>query len=550
MFLSQVKWVQEARLGFINLINAPMGSGKTRYTAYYPLPSGKKALLVTPLTAALLQAGSKKGKYTITQAAALRHITQNWAFGEPHEYANHERFATTVQSLVRNLKVINWDDIAVLFIDEVDWVFLDLPKWERSATTTKAYQELAELLQEICHKVLVIGLSATGIDETAQNLRERLGAETPIRVCVPSGNLRQLPRDVGYAPTAEYLLLSNPYQPLAVYYPTVNRCAAMKQWAEQRGLRTAVIVSENAKNYTMSESDLEVRRQIEENETVPDWVDVLIFNDTLQRGVNIHHSRIRRVYVEHNEGDSRAETQAHGRFRYAMELFYMRDWQYWWKQYMPRHIQLLVGDKKFWHRAMKFPTWKAWKEALERVGFAVATKKGVVDIKGEELESRVPIAASTMENKITTPMYMDFSRNYITNSPVSYKIFFEEGEIMSVTKKELIGLQPNVGYTLPMLQIYYGFGGVTDFESFASLKGYEVISRRVTVRGYRLSIHVMVAKGEQNPTYITFLDTVGEFNHPQHLREIAEIYNFVGKPFNADEYIALISESVAELKPH
>ena len=478
MFLSQALWKIAPQLGHINFIEAPMGSGKTRYTAYYPVFDDKKAILVTPLSAAQLQAATNKGRYTLAASSDLPHLLESWAFGA-NAATNPSRYVVTVQSLVKHQHLMNWDNVAVVFVDEGDWVVNDLPKWERNSETTKAYEEFIKRLAAIAPHTMVIFLSATGIPETAKKVDEITGANMA-RICETEGRLRELPRQFSTTPSAEYLLLSQPDEPLAAYYTAVKDCVSLKNWCEERGLRVATIVSEKAKHYSMTPTDLEVRRSIIEEEKVPDWVQVLIYNDTFQRGVNIKESHIKRMFVANSEsGGVRAETQAHGRFRYEIEVYKEVRWSSWCQNHWPRRTTLAVKDKKVWHKAMGFPTWKAWKEELESKGYTVRTNKGVVEIaaNSDSTGDDTGVAGGSVE-KITTP----------TTPTASYAIFTGPKGMDVVDELlegmvEVIGLQKDMWFTKEQLGYVYGFGSVTAARDYAKEIGCGFVSARKQICG-------------------------------------------------------------------
>ena len=329
-----------------------------------------------------------------------------------------------------------------------------------------------------------------------------------------------------YAPSPQYLLLSKPKEPLAVYLPLTIDCVRMKQWAEERGFKTAAILGKNTKNYTVSVSDATVRQQIEENGTIPEWVDVLIFDYSLDSDVAINHGHIKRLYADKSP-------TIHHLFKYSVEIYNHQNWEEWQEENFPAYMNIPVADKKLWHDAMGFSKWKNWKEELEKCGYDVTTKKSVVTIDKEKKYKATIEVVLPQYIDLAVPQYIDLANNSVC--PPTQCIDFENGAIFS-KKRILKGLQKNVWYSSPVLKNVFGFATSTRFKEYASAKGCVAISGRITKNGKRIRVFAIVENEKIKPA-ATFLDRFCEISHPSHLKNIEEIFEFQGKKFDAEKYL-------------
>lgn len=372
IFLSEATWEVEPQLNHINLINAPMACGKTTFTNNLPGSADSKTVLLVPLQTLHSQVGADSGKFI----SAYSTLDTQWVFGDEVAPGGYTHLVYTTQYFMTKLNDKAFlSSIGCICIDEFDWVFLDMLKWSGSksiATTNNFLQWLAAN----CDTKLVIGLSATGMEESYSHVQRLTGKARLLRTHQP---LRQLPRTQHTIPNARTYLAKYPTTPVAIYATTVAECKRLKVVAEKLGRTVALICSMQAKSYTMNEFDLAVRESIIQSATVPPEVEVLIFNDAMQRGVNIKHSNIANIILCGDE--PRGNIQASGRFRYQVVEWIPSGWN-------EAHMWEIFGDgfciptnaRRFYAvDIFGWPSWKTLRADLE-IEMEIVQRKGFVEI--------------------------------------------------------------------------------------------------------------------------------------------------------------------------
>ena len=308
-----------------------------------------------------------------------------------------------------------------------------------------------------------------------------------------------------YAPSPQYLLLSKPTEPLAIHLPLTKDCVKIKQWADEQGFKTAAILGKNTKAYTISMSDEEVRQQIEENGIIPEWVDVLIFDYSLDINVAINNGHIKKLYSE-------GLATIYNIFKYPIELYHHRNWEEWQEENFPAHMKIPVTDKKLWHKAMGFPTWKDWKEELERLGYTTTTKRGVVYVgKAAEKEEE-------KNNHHSSPLYLHLGKGK----------FVEE--------RGVEGIQENVWYTASVLKQVFGFATASGAKMYAEERlGCGVVEVTRSVRGKRARLFAFSTNSRRVSK--VYDSQVVHINGEEHLRQVEDIHKFENRKFNEERFL-------------
>lgn len=382
-FLSNAIWSIPPSLGYINIIEAPMGCGKTHYTKKLIAPKGKKTILITGLNAISDQVS------TTVYQRSNNILDTIWVFGDNlglHINATHIIYS--IQYLIRMVDKAEFQHfirtVGIMIVDEVDWLCLDLPHW--TATDTPKYDKFFGTLVESRDSILTICMSATGIERTIQYFHTLLLNCT--RKCEVSKltPLKHLERHYHTIPSPAALIFwAKVYKKqIGVYVNSVKEGVGLKELAEELGLRSAFWCSKTAKNHTMDEFELGKLDEVMRTGKL-DGVDVLIFNDAVVRGVSVNECGIEYVGVF---GEcNRANEQASGRFRYKVGVF-KKEHQHGrvnWEE----DFSIRVGDKVRFAKGLGFRSWKELK------GFwgdrEIDTKEGRVWFRGDLSKREQPV---------------------------------------------------------------------------------------------------------------------------------------------------------------
>ena len=302
VFLSEASWRIEPRLGFVNLVNAPMASGKTTWARNFNAEG--ITLLLVPTVALAKQLEAAGWKYVKLKTPGL---FTKWEFGglpQPKLIL----YVATIQDFILH-KPDDLRNIRTVFIDEVDWVLLDAAKW--GGDNKPKIEEAFRWLIAHSNDFIIIAYSATGMELVANKLAG-FG-----RVCETNEPLRNLQREFAEYYTPGLWLLSNPDKPVLIYSKFLKRCKILKAMAEKAGFTVGVLTGSNPSpaSYTLTQADKDLRHAIESTQTIPPHYNCIIVNDGANRGLNIKNKHIYDVLVD-SKWDERGYTQAHGRLRY------------------------------------------------------------------------------------------------------------------------------------------------------------------------------------------------------------------------------------------
>lgn len=208
-----------------------------------------------------------------------------------------------------------WNQIGVLVIDEVDHVLFTLPTWGKHPKDP--FKKVTTTLNSHLHDTFIIGLTATNKDKLLQqweNKHNVIKFKEPLRELVPE--------TITYFdqlyPTVNTILSeikkSEVKSRIAIFTKLVSSAVKLKQYYVNKGYTVDLLVSDSAKNYTMSEREAAIKQSIEKSGDA-EFGDILIFNSTLERGVSILNTSFSHVIV--NNSNSTTQIQVLGRFRYS-----------------------------------------------------------------------------------------------------------------------------------------------------------------------------------------------------------------------------------------
>jgi hypothetical protein len=116
---------------------------------------------------------------------------------------------------------------------------------------------------------------------------------------------------------------------IAIFQHQVKSLVLLKTWFETNyNLKVALLTSESAENYKMNDYDHEIRRQLTSNGRIGDEVcfpDVLMFNASLYRGINILDQRFVGMFVNEMKSEFDDDViQSVGRFRWKNMKFWVK----------------------------------------------------------------------------------------------------------------------------------------------------------------------------------------------------------------------------------
>ena len=389
-YLSELKAITPFLPTRLNLIYSPCSSGKSRFASvklYQDLHqqlNEKSYLILTPLKIVARQLGLNNGVdvFSSSDLQALGFIN----FDEKHEITQKTigTFQAFIAAFRKNENIL--DHIGAIVIDEVDMCFIDLVQWERGGRLSNdIYRFLAKCIEK---RIFLIGMSGTGMDK----IQRQFAAFYP-QIIKFDGVPRQVKNYYSQNPffihyKNEVIRLAYENKKFVLYSPRVKELTWAKEYLEKLNKKVALLVSDNAINYTMTEYDKDVMNTIEEFGVAPSDCDVLLYNNSAYRGLNILGKQFSTLVV--NSSDIVAQTQAEARFRSGgIQVFYRMDimspkykeWQQNPKNFtlpnadykqMIRNYCESYGDKK---KSQERKQWLLELGLVEGNGKAVAIKK-------------------------------------------------------------------------------------------------------------------------------------------------------------------------------
>lgn len=397
--VSQANRLTEYRHGMINFLYAPVGAGKTFYFLK-TLPEelgrdpNKGYVFIAPYRSIVDQSA-------LEAEAAELDMDVKLSFEGVYPVDDKELMrlsdirgkvlVTTAQGFFSwvNKKPDIWNQIEVLIVDECDAIEFEMANYSHN---DKLKQFKSTILTH-CDSTLMILTTATRVPQIRNSYAHKLNEilfEHELRHFVPKSTQSY---------TSIEKLLTHFYVPpgntssrcgsIAIYCSLVKNCLEIKGVCERMGLRAALLVSENADKYKMNEFDLRIKQSILENGIAD--TQVLIFNDSFVRGINITDKTFERIVV--HSRDEVKQTQAIGRLRFDnVEIWTLGETDDWKKQKQTKiqtgefdkteiENMILELDLRNSNRTkMGITNFKKW---LEQNGYELKTKRKT--IRGEKI---------------------------------------------------------------------------------------------------------------------------------------------------------------------
>ena len=328
LFLSEATRLNDFQKGKLNLIFSDVGSGKTQYV-------GQKLINELDYEGAYIFLSPYK---SLKEQVIAEHSFENsssqivdalMGFIEFEDNENFENFDFRGKKIIFTAQKFFWltkkypeiwSQIGVLIIDEIDHVLYTLPVWSKNPNDP--FRNLTETIIKNMFSTYIIGLTATNIDKLTmlwENNSNIIQFAEPLRKLTPQSETEftQL------YPTINNILISiKGKSKLAIFTKLVNSAVQIKQHLLDQGYTVDLIVADNAKNYTMTPREQQLKSDIELS-GISNFGDVLIFNSTLERGVSILDTSFSHVVI--NDSNPTVQAQVLGRFRFdGIQAYYLQ----------------------------------------------------------------------------------------------------------------------------------------------------------------------------------------------------------------------------------
>ena len=339
-YLSEATREVDFEYGKFNHINAPVGSGKTTYAAVRLLDDleetygggGRLTIILTPyvmLREQVVAEGlfdkatrshevSMSGfiifddKYSIQE---LRELETGKIAMTPHKFFHMLEEERKVFNTSHIMKSID-----TLIIDESDHIFHRLPIWERQDNLKQerteedeitTFKNAAAVIMEHLYDVMVVSISATG-NESLKNIFGSFYNEITFKE-----ELRQYrPQSDSYYSNIHIALdeAMDYGGKIAIFTESVRNMNKQREYFESLGYRVDMIVSDYAKNYSMTARERMIKNELAKTGRSDKIGDILLFNASMERGVSINDKSFHSIIVHSSVAD--IQTQVIGRFRF------------------------------------------------------------------------------------------------------------------------------------------------------------------------------------------------------------------------------------------
>lgn len=325
------KWLSEAihtdefQKGFLNLVYAPVGSGKTTWAL------NVLAETVSNKNKMLYLIDTTNGKEQILEHHSTQHFTKDWLYLVTHNMVDFEdakvvvmtyaKFGTLVEFYKSRFQKDFGDTFEFILCDEIH----NLPRFSaflHSPRDTNYHRIAKERIEEIVSKQtgpLVIGLSATP-------KRAETGMLCKTKYVTVDGDARQLEtRNIVPYANLESLIPTLPKDKKYLVY--ASHITKMKQLTEifhQRSIKAIAIWSEKNQEKPMNEEQLRARQYILSNKELPPEYGAVIINASSETSINLY-GHIDAVIVHTREKE--AQVQVRGRYRKDLDTLYILDYE-------------------------------------------------------------------------------------------------------------------------------------------------------------------------------------------------------------------------------
>lgn len=375
LWLSEAIHEEELKKGALNIVEAPVGCGKTTWAL------DSLSTRVSKPYKMLYLIDTVNGKEQLLRRENTQYYSEQWlkfAKEDPEWFG--ERLAAD------KIIVVTYAKFALLarvdgFVSMFELIVCDeihnLPKFSHFiAPNTMAinlHKEAKEKLTEIVKAghTLVVGLSATpqrAIDGM-ECLKNTVTVDERVRhwetaETIPYANALETIKRIGAQKKGLY------------YVTTIQEMEKAVQAANEDGIKAIAIWSTGNKNHPMNEEQQKARGHILNNLELPPEYDLVIINASSETSINLN-GHIDYIMIHTREKE--AQVQVRGRYRNDLERLYVLD--YAACEEVPEEFlgrKLFTPDKERLCRKMKLKTdsgneagWRTVKERLKKGGYKI-----------------------------------------------------------------------------------------------------------------------------------------------------------------------------------
>lgn len=316
-YLDEAVDINEIKSGQLNLIEAPVGSGKSHF-ALNVLPRGLKDkhnmvyLIDTVNGKQQLQRQDNVGDFN----ALWKELVENGIayFGEEEivvmTYAKFGTLAAEDGDFGINLELIVCDEIHNLVR------FQYFGKGEGINPHMIAKKQIEKIIKRST-KTKVVALSATP-------KRAEKEFDIPIHKLSVDKDIRQYETKT----IKEYSNIKSLLEKTAkgkiglVYVAHIRKMQELSEYLNSKGIRAVAFWSIRNGEYPMTDEQLKARESIINNEEMPKGYEVVIINSSSETSINI---RSRIDYIVINSAEEEVRIQVRGRYRGDLEELYLYD---------------------------------------------------------------------------------------------------------------------------------------------------------------------------------------------------------------------------------
>lgn len=318
-YLSEAVHAEEIEAGQLNLVEAPVGAGKTTWAL------NTLAEEVTDKHRMVYLIDTVNGKEQLLRNENTTYYDRGWQeivnngivyFGEKKvvvmTYAKFGVLAERYPKFGFDFEMILCDEIHNLI--RFNSFTQNNPKDKRWHAIAK--KRIEEIIQK-SQKTKIIGFSATP-------QRAEKAFLVPVHKVSVDSDVKRFETKAEYTySNLEYLIDSMPKEKIGlVYVAHIRQMKRLVELTTAKGLRSIAIWSINNQDYPMTEEQLNARDYIVHQEILPPDYDIVIINASCETSINIR-GRIDYVVIHSTEEEVRV--QVRGRYRDDLEELYVYD---------------------------------------------------------------------------------------------------------------------------------------------------------------------------------------------------------------------------------
>lgn len=339
-YLTEAVHADEIKSGQLNLVEAPVGAGKTTWAL------NVLAEEVSDKHRMVYLIDTVNGKQQLLRHESATYCDRHWEetvnngivyFGEKKvvvmTYAKFGVLAERYPKFGFDFEMILCDEIHNL---------IRFNNFTQKNPRDKRWHGIAKKrLEDIVlksHKTKVIGLSATPQRAEQEFL-------TPVHKVTVDEDVRQFETkaEYGYS-NLEYLIDSMPKDKVGlVYVAHIRQMKKLVELTKAKGLRAVAIWSINNKEYPMTEEQLCARDYIINQEILPPDYDIVIINASCETSINI---RGKVDYIVIHSTEKEVQVQVRGRYRGDLNELYVYDKESLEVPSEFLNVSLFTSDKK------------------------------------------------------------------------------------------------------------------------------------------------------------------------------------------------------------